>query len=62
MLCEHVGILNRTIENSAAYLQSWIKVLKNDMTLIVHAAGKAQKAVNYILNNKEEGEENDNQD
>lgn len=54
MLCEHVGILNRTIDNSAAYLQSWIKVLKNDMTLIVHAASKAQKAVDYILNVKEE--------
>jgi antirestriction protein ArdC len=54
MLCEHVGILSQTIANSAAYLQSWIKVLKNDMTLIVHAAGKAQKAVDYILNIKEE--------
>jgi len=54
MLCEHVGILNRTIDNSAAYLQSWIKVLKDDMTLIVHAAGKAQKAVDYILGVKEE--------
>jgi antirestriction protein ArdC len=58
MLCEHAGLLNKTIDNSVAYLQSWIKVLKNDMTLIVHAASKAQKAVDYILGYQEkEGRE-----
>ena len=37
------------IENSAAYLQGWLKVLKADKTLIFKAAADAQKAVNYIL-------------
>ena len=39
----------KTFRNSAAYIQSWIKVLKNDNRFIVSAAGKAEKAVNYII-------------
>lgn len=38
-----------TFINSAAYIQSWLKVLKNDKRFIVSAAGKAEKAVKYIL-------------
>ena len=38
-----------SFKNSAAYVQSWIKVLKNDKRFIVSAAGKAEKAVNWIL-------------
>ncbi len=37
------------IENSAAYLQGWLKVLKADKKLIFKASADAQKAVNYIL-------------
>ena len=37
-------------ENSAAYIQNWLEVLKNDNRLIVQASSKAQKAVDYILN------------
>ena len=36
--------------NTVAYIQSWISVLKNDKKMIVSAAGKAEKAVNYIMN------------
>ena len=39
---------NKSIKNSAAYLQSWIIALKNDPTMIVAAAGKAEKAFEYI--------------
>jgi antirestriction protein ArdC len=35
---------------SAAYIQSWIKALKNDTKMIIQAAGKSQKATDYILN------------
>lgn len=35
--------------NSVAYIQSWLKALKNDKRMIVSAAGKAEKAANYIL-------------
>ena len=48
MLCNFCGI-HTTIENSTAYIQSWLKVLKNDKKMIVTASGKAQKAVDFIL-------------
>lgn len=40
----------KTFRNSAAYIQSWIQVFKNDPRFIVSAAGKAEKAVKFILN------------
>jgi antirestriction protein ArdC len=49
MLCGFTGIENRTIENSAAYLRTWIERLKSDSRLIVTAASAAQKAADYIL-------------
>lgn len=39
--------------NSAAYIANWLTALKNDKTLIVKAAAKAEKAVKLILNIKE---------
>ena len=38
-----------TFTNSVAYIQSWIKALKNDTKMIVQASGKAEKAVRYII-------------
>ena len=49
-LCAHAGIEASTLENSAAYIQSWLKALRNDKTLLVHAAAQAQKSSDYILN------------
>ncbi|MCD8355878.1 MAG: ssDNA-binding domain-containing protein [Clostridia bacterium] len=43
-----------TFENSAAYLQSWLDALKADSKMIVSAAGKAEKAVEYICENVDE--------
>jgi antirestriction protein ArdC len=49
-LCNEARIDNSDImENSAAYLQSWIKALKGDCKLAVQAASAAQKASEYIL-------------
>lgn len=46
----YIGIeTDSSIKNNAAYIQSWIKALKGDSKLIVSAAGKAEKAVNLIL-------------
>ena len=39
--------------NSAAYIQNWLQVLKNDSRFVVLAASKAEKAVNYILDEKD---------
>lgn len=50
MLCNIAGIDN-TLENSTAYIQSWLKTLKNDNKFIVQAAGLAQKACDHILGN-----------
>jgi len=49
-LCGFTGIENKTINNSAAYLHSWLEVLKQDSRLVLVAAGQAQKAADLILN------------
>jgi antirestriction protein ArdC len=48
-LCGHAEIIERTIDNSAAYLLGWLAQLKNDKTLIVQAAAQAQRAADFIL-------------
>jgi antirestriction protein ArdC len=47
-LCANSGIDN-TLENSTAYIQNWLKVLKDDKTMLLKASGKATAAVEYIL-------------
>jgi antirestriction protein ArdC len=49
MLCGVTGISPAVIENSAAYLQSWINRLRGDSKLLLSAASQAQKASDYIL-------------
>jgi antirestriction protein ArdC len=48
MLCGVAGIERKTLSNSAAYLKSWIDVLKSDSRMVVSAASQAQKAADYI--------------
>ena len=52
-LCGICGIENATIDNSAAYIQGWLKKLKSDKKFIVMASGLAQKAVDYILDHQD---------
>lgn len=40
----------KTFKNSTAYIQSWLRVLRNDNKFIVSASSRAEKAVKYILN------------
>lgn len=47
-LCAHAG-LDTTLENSAAYIQSWSKKLTENPKWFIEAAGQAQKAANFIL-------------
>ena len=50
-LVNHVGLETASsFRNSAAYIQNWLGVLKGDKRFIVSAAGRAEKAVNLILN------------
>lgn len=49
-LVHHCGLeTSNSFHNSAAYVQNWLSVLKDDKRFIVSAASKADKAVNYIL-------------
>ena len=48
MLCGVAGISPATVENSAAYLRSWISALRGDSRLVVAAASGAQRAADYI--------------
>lgn len=55
MLCSATGVETpKTFKNSVAYLQSWIKALKNDNRMIVWAASRAEKAARYIMGIKDE--------
>jgi antirestriction protein ArdC len=47
-LCSQAGI-ERTIENSAGYIASWLERLRSDSKLVVQAAAQAQKAADFIL-------------
>jgi antirestriction protein ArdC len=50
-LNNHTGILNDdTLTDSASYIRGWLNKLRNDKKFIVEAAAKAQKAVDYVLN------------
>lgn len=51
-LCAEHGI-DSTLENSAAYLQGWIKALKGDSRLAIAAAGAASKAAAYAMGKTE---------
>ena len=54
-LMNHIGIeTSSSFENSAAYIAGWSKKIKEDPDVIIAAAGKAEKAVQYILGNEEE--------
>ena len=55
-LCGITGIKDeRVIENSAAYIQEWLKKLKDDKMYIYRASAQARKAVEFIttLNQKQ---------
>lgn len=56
MLSGVAGISPAVIDNNAAYLQSWIKVLKGDSRMIVSAASAAQKAADFIRGIKQDTE------
>jgi antirestriction protein ArdC len=54
MLCGICGIANKTLKNSVAYIQNWIKALKNNRKWLVCAFANAQRAADYIQNIKKD--------
>ena len=56
-LVNHLGLETASsFRNNAAYIEHWLRVLKEDKRLLVTAAGQADKAVQLILG--EEGDDN----
>lgn len=53
-LCSKAWIDSQVIENSASYINGWIKRLKQDQKLLISAASQAQKAADYIVPQEEE--------
>ena len=47
-LCGHLGI-QHSARHAGAYIESWLKILKNDVRFIFKAANEAQKACDFIL-------------
>ncbi|MEY9103804.1 antirestriction protein ArdC [Sinorhizobium fredii] len=47
-LCADLGVAHDSRDNTATYLESWLRVLKNDKRAIVTAAAKAQAAADYL--------------
>ena len=48
-LCSTAGIEDPTIQNSASYIESWLKFLRSDPQALVIAGAQAQKAADFIL-------------
>jgi len=47
-LCADLGLTLEPREDHAAYLASWLQVLRNDKRFVVSAAAHAQKAVDHL--------------
>lgn len=47
-LCADLGVAHDPRDNTATYLESWLKALKNDKRAIITAATKAQAAADYL--------------
>ncbi|MBR5906700.1 MAG: hypothetical protein IKZ51_09680 [Bacteroidales bacterium] len=45
----HHSESEKAFRNSTAYIQSWLKALKDDNRMIVWASAKAEEAARYIL-------------
>lgn len=48
------GTVAKTIDMNTSYIKSWLEALRNDKKLVLTAAARAQKAADYILNQKPE--------
>lgn len=54
-LANETGILAATIDNSAAYIDGWLKALKSKDSrgMVIYAAAAGQRAADYILNRRD---------
>jgi antirestriction protein ArdC len=47
-LCADIGLTLEIRDDHAAYIASWLKVLKNDKRAVFTAAGHAQRAADFL--------------
>jgi antirestriction protein ArdC len=47
-LCADLGLAPEILEDHAAYLKSWLTILKDEKRFIFTAASHAQRAVEYL--------------
>ena len=55
ILSDACGFKTEQLENTSAYIGSWIKCLKNNENWVIWASGRAEKGVDMILDNSMEG-------
>ena len=55
-MCGEAGILNSTVDNSTAYIASWVKKLSSEPKWIVDASQQAAKAADLILDKRARAE------
>lgn len=51
------GLPIERLENNAAYIQNWLGVFEGDNRFVIQAASRAQRAVEYILKENNNGED-----
>ncbi|WP_188093543.1 ArdC family protein [Marinobacter salinexigens] len=61
-ICCDYNITNAPREDHAKYLKSWLRSLNEDMSLLWTAASQAQKAVDYLIGQKEKAPEHDHEE
>lgn len=60
MLATVAGIdASAFLPQTAAYVASWLKSLKNDPKMVIQAAGKAQRAADFILGSSDDGSDHE---
>jgi len=54
-LGQHLGYAPHTIENTAAYIDHWLRVIKSDKRAIFALSGDAKRASEYLIEASEKG-------
>ena len=55
--CLHLGVIAYSKEESANYLNSWLRTLNDDKKLVFTTSSLAQKAMDYTVSLQEEAEQ-----
>jgi len=54
-LGQHLGYAPHTLENTAAYIDHWLRVLKSDKRAIFALSGDAKRASEYLIEASQQG-------